>query len=64
MMVESFGDATLAVVFSVWTATGNYFELKESLMLEIKDAFDKNGITAPAPALGSATTLASAPSRT
>ncbi len=62
VVVDSFGDASLAVVFSVWTTTGNYFELKESLLLQIKDAFDKNGITAPAPI--SASFLASSPPRT
>jgi len=47
LIVDSFGDAALHVVFSVWTATGNFQQLKESLLLKIKDAFDKNGITAP-----------------
>lgn len=47
LIVESFGDTALHVVFSVWTATGNFQQLKESLLLKIKDAFDRHGITAP-----------------
>ena len=46
-IVDSFGDAALYVVFSVWTPTSSFQQLKESLLLKIKDAFDKNGITAP-----------------
>lgn len=47
MIVDSFGDTALHIVFSVWTATGNFQLLKESLLIKVKDAFDRHGIAAP-----------------
>ncbi|MEY4631042.1 MAG: hypothetical protein RIQ81_1162 [Pseudomonadota bacterium] len=47
VIVESFDDAALHVRFSVWVRTGNFIDVKESLLLQVKEALDRHGIAAP-----------------
>lgn len=47
--VKGFGDSAISVQFSVWTVLENYAALKNSLLVEIKQAFDERGIEIPYP---------------
>lgn len=49
IMVENFGDSSIDFLFGVWGRTDEFFELKTSLMIRIKDTFDANHIEIPFP---------------
>jgi small-conductance mechanosensitive channel len=44
-----FGDSGLEFQFSVWSTRENYLALKNSIQIEIKEAFDESGIEIPFP---------------
>lgn len=44
-----FGPSSIDVRFSVWTATSNFITVKNTFLLEIKAAFDREGVTFPFP---------------
>lgn len=44
-----YGSSSLDLQFSTWTQRENYLELKNSLFLEVKKAFDEEGIEIPFP---------------
>ena len=44
-----YGDSALTFQYSVWSLTGNFLETKNSVQVEIKEAFDKHGIEIPFP---------------
>jgi small-conductance mechanosensitive channel len=46
---QGFGDSSLNIQFSVWAKRENFLDLRNSLQLEIKAAFDENGIEIPFP---------------
>jgi small-conductance mechanosensitive channel len=46
---EGFGESSQDMQFSVWTRRTNYLELKNSIQMEIKQAFDREGIEIPFP---------------
>jgi small-conductance mechanosensitive channel len=46
---DGYGDSGLEVRFGVWVAKGNIWEVRNSIRLEIKDAFDREGIEIPFP---------------
>jgi small-conductance mechanosensitive channel len=48
---RGYGDSALQILFGVWTANENYFEVHTSLYLQIKEAFDRAGIEIPFPHL-------------
>jgi len=48
---RGYGDSALQILFGVWTANENYFEVHTSLYLQIKEAFDQAGIEIPFPHL-------------
>ena len=48
-LVKNFGDSAVELQFSVWTTHVNFLELKSSLLMEIKEAFEKVGINIPFP---------------
>ncbi|HOY85422.1 MAG: mechanosensitive ion channel family protein [Candidatus Cloacimonetes bacterium] len=49
IMVENFGDSSIDFLFGVWGRTDEFFDLKTSLMIRIKDTFDANHIEIPFP---------------
>jgi small-conductance mechanosensitive channel len=44
-----FGDSAVNLQFSVWAKRENFLELKNSIQIEIKQAFDREGIEIPFP---------------
>lgn len=44
LFIKGFGEFAVNVEFAVWTAKGNYFELKTALHEAIKLAFEREGI--------------------
>lgn len=46
---EAFGDSALEIQFSVWARRENFLDLRNSIMAEIKAAFDAAGIEIPFP---------------
>lgn len=45
----SYGDSALQFQYSVWAARQNFLELRNSMYLGIKEAFDREGIEIPFP---------------
>lgn len=46
---EGFGDSSMNIQFSVWALQADYLEMRNSMQLEIKRAFDAAGIEIPFP---------------
>jgi small-conductance mechanosensitive channel len=46
---DGFGDSALELRLCVWTARDNFVALRNTMRLEIKDAFDREGIEIPFP---------------
>ncbi len=46
---QGFGDSSLNLQFSVWAKRENFLDLKNSIQVEIKQAFDEAGIEIPFP---------------
>lgn len=46
---ERYGDSALEFQFSVWARRENYLEMRTTIQIEIKEAFDAHGIEIPFP---------------
>jgi small-conductance mechanosensitive channel len=46
---KKYGESALEFQFSIWTRRENYLALLNSIQIEIKEAFDENGIEIPFP---------------
>lgn len=59
-ILTGFGSSSIDIQFSVWARRENFLKLKNSMYIEIKNAFDQQGIEIPFPHVslyaGSATT--------
>ncbi len=49
IIFQGYGDSSINHQFSVWAATDNFLELRNSIPLEIKEAFDEHDIEIPFP---------------
>lgn len=49
IMVDKFGDSSIDFFFGVWGRTEDYVELKNNLMIRIKESFDANNVVIPYP---------------
>ncbi|MDH3637691.1 MAG: mechanosensitive ion channel family protein [Gammaproteobacteria bacterium] len=49
LIFQGFGDSSIDLQLSVWTQRENFLELKSSIQIEIKEAFDRLGIEIPFP---------------
>lgn len=58
-VINKFGDSAVEILFGIWFQKDDYLALKNSMMIEIKERFDREGIEIPFPHLsiyaGSAT---------
>lgn len=48
-ILQGFGESSIDIQFSVWAAQPNFIALKNAMHLEIKEAFDLEGIEIPFP---------------
>lgn len=46
---QSYADSAINVQFSVWARQENFLEVRNAMYIDIKEAFDANGITIPFP---------------
>ena len=51
ILFQSFGDSSINITFGVWFEKTNYTAVKNSVFIEIKEAFDREGIEIPFPHL-------------
>jgi small-conductance mechanosensitive channel len=49
IIFQGYGDSSINHQFSVWAKTENFLELRNSIPVEIKEAFDEHGIEIPFP---------------
>lgn len=49
ILFHSFGDSSINITFGVWFEKANYTAVKNSVFVEIKEAFDREGIEIPFP---------------
>jgi len=49
ILFQSFGDSSINITFGVWLEKANYTAVKNSVFVEIKEAFDREGIEIPFP---------------
>lgn len=49
IVADKFGDSSIDFLFGVWGQTEDYWELKTSLMIRIRDAFAEHNIEIPYP---------------
>lgn len=49
LISKGFGESSIDFQFGVWALTANFLELRNSITLEIKEAFDEAGIEIPFP---------------
>ena len=51
ILFQTFGDSSINITFGVWFEKANYAAVKNSVFIEIKEAFDREGIEIPFPHL-------------
>lgn len=61
IMIKDFGSSSINFLFGVWFEKTKFLQLKNSLMIEIKEAFDREGIEIPFPHLSLYTGSETAP---
>ncbi len=49
ILFQTFGDSSINITFGVWFEKANYSAVKNSVFIEIKEAFDHEGIEIPFP---------------
>jgi len=49
ILFQTFGDSSINITFGVWFEKTNYTAVKNSVFIEIKEAFDREGIEIPFP---------------
>ena len=49
IIFQSFGDSSISITFGIWFEKTNYMAVKNSVFVEIKEAFDREGIEIPFP---------------
>ena len=49
ILFQTFGDSSINITFGVWFEKANYSAVKNSVFIEIKEAFDREGIEIPFP---------------
>jgi small-conductance mechanosensitive channel len=49
IIFKEFGDSSINITFGVWFEKANYLAVKNSVFIEIKEAFDREGIEIPFP---------------
>lgn len=49
ILFQGFGESSLNHEFRIWTKTENFLDLRNSIPVEIKEAFDERGIEIPFP---------------
>jgi small-conductance mechanosensitive channel len=49
LILQGFGESSLDIQFSIWGLRENYLALRNSIQIEIKEAFDREGIEIPFP---------------
>jgi len=49
ILFQSFGDSSINITFGVWFEKANYAAVKNSVFIEIKEAFDREGIELQSP---------------
>ncbi|MFA5330694.1 MAG: mechanosensitive ion channel family protein [Prolixibacteraceae bacterium] len=49
ILYQNFGDSSINLIFAVWFEKANYQDVKNSVFIEIKEAFDREGIEIPFP---------------
>ena len=49
IIFQGYGDSSINHQFSVWAKTENFLDLRNSIPIEIKEAFDEHGIEIPFP---------------
>lgn len=49
ILFKTFGDSSINITFGVWFEKANYTAVKNSVFVEIKEAFDREGIEIPFP---------------
>jgi len=49
ILFQSFGDSSINITFGIWFEKANYTAVKNSVFVEIKEAFDREGIEIPFP---------------
>jgi len=49
IIFQTFGDSSITITFGVWFEKTNYLAVKNSVFIEIKEAFDREGIEIPFP---------------
>lgn len=49
VILQGFGESSLDIQFSVWGLSENYLELRNTIQVDIKEAFDREGVEIPFP---------------
>ena len=49
IIFKEFGESSINIIFGVWFEKANYMAVKNSVFIEIKEAFDREGIEIPFP---------------
>lgn len=49
ILMQGFGSSSIDILFAVWFERANYRDVKNSIIMEIKEAFDREGIEIPFP---------------
>jgi len=49
IIFQAFGTSSIDIIFAVWFEKANYLTVKNSVFMEIKEAFDREGIEIPFP---------------
>ena len=49
ILFKNFGDSSLDFLFAVWCVKGDYLKLRQTIMPDIKEGFDRKGIEIPFP---------------
>ena len=49
ILFQTFGDSSINIILGIWFEKANYTAVKNSVFIEIKEAFDREGIEMPFP---------------
>jgi small-conductance mechanosensitive channel len=49
ILLQNFGESSIDILFGLWFEKTNYLNVRNSIIIEIKEAFDKEGIEIPFP---------------